>query len=36
MNTYTYNDLVKCDPDIVVYETVERRAGERLGVFSIQ
>lgn len=33
--TYSYDDLVTCDPDIVVYETVERYAGD-LSWFSIQ
>ena len=33
--TYTYEDLETQDPDIVVYETVERYAGELMR-FSIQ
>ena len=33
--TYSYDDLVNCDPDIVVYECVERGAAG-LGIFSIQ
>ena len=32
--TYSYDDLIACNPDIVVYETVERLADE-LGSFSI-
>lgn len=33
--SYSYDDLVSCNPDIVVYETVERYAGG-LSSFSIQ
>lgn len=33
--TYTYDDLESYNPDIVVYEVVERQVG-RLGFFSIQ
>lgn len=33
--SYSYDDLVSCNPDIVVYETVERYAGG-LASFSIQ
>ncbi len=33
--TYTYDDLKSYDPDIVVYEVVERNVGQ-LGLFSIQ
>ncbi len=33
--SYTYDDLINCNPDIVVYECVERQAN-RLGTFSIQ
>ena len=33
---YAYDDLKMCNPDIVVYETVERSAKERLGGFSIE
>ncbi len=33
--TYSLDDLEKCDPDIVVYETVERYA-DKLASFSIQ
>ncbi|MCR4652940.1 MAG: hypothetical protein K5744_04515 [Eubacterium sp.] len=33
--SYDYEDLKKCDPDIVVYECVERQAA-RLGTFSIE
>ena len=34
--TYTYEDYISFDPDIVVFETVERYASERLLTFSIQ
>jgi hypothetical protein len=34
-SSYDYEDLKKCDPDIVVYECVERQAA-RLGTFSIE
>ena len=33
--SYSYDDLQECDPDIVVYETVERYAGD-LAAFSIR
>ena len=33
--TYSYDDLIEYDPDIVVYETVERYVGE-LATFSIR
>ena len=33
--TYSYNDMVACNPDIVVYETVERYVDE-LNTFSIR
>ena len=35
MDTYTYDDLVACNPDVVVYETVERRI-DRLKSFKIK
>ena len=35
VNTYSYDDLEACDPDIVVFETAERYA-DRLCWFSIQ
>ena len=36
IGSYSYDDLAACDPDIVVYETVERYAGYFLTIFSIQ
>lgn len=36
IGTYTYDDISLYDPDIVVFETVERKAKERLETFSIQ
>lgn len=35
VSSYTYEDLEKQDPDIVVYETVERTV-DLLGTFSFQ
>ena len=36
VQTYTYDDLSIRNPDIVVYETIERKAKVRLETFSIQ